>query len=53
MHDFILIREYKTKDKVQCEELVKNYIMECSMEAFKTVLFQEVRYTFRKVIFLL
>lgn len=42
MHDFILIRDYQAKDQSQCEELVKNYLMECSREAFTTVLFKEV-----------
>lgn len=42
MHDFILIRPYHSQDKYQCDELVKSYIMECSREAFMTVLFKEV-----------
>lgn len=42
MHDFVLVREYRSQDKAQCEELVKNYLMECSREAFMTVLFKEV-----------
>lgn len=43
MHDFVLIREYRPKDKAQCEDLVKSYLMQCSREAFMTVLFKEVR----------
>lgn len=49
MHDFVLIREYKPQDKVQCDELIKNYLMECSREAFMTVLFKEVS-IFTKII---
>lgn len=44
MQDFVLIRQYEPQDKGQCEELVKGYLMECSREAFMTVLFKEVRY---------
>lgn len=42
MHDFVLIREYRAQDKAQCDDVVKNYLMECSREAFMTVLFKEV-----------
>lgn len=45
MRDFVLIRPYRSQDKMQCEEVVKNYLMECSKEAFITVLFKEVKKT--------